>query len=324
MGQFIDFVVEYTESPEELGQRILRNITVNRIRAKKPTIIGITGASSEGKSWTALKIADVVNEELGVDTAEVLDDIVVYTPLEYTRKLDRLLFDKELRKVHTLMIDEGRELIKSKLWYDFVRQAIADVNAMHRQIKPLVVLIVSQDITDILKDVRRTLTFYGQCMRPLSGGVHFTLYRLWKDERDLENVKLRKRKLRGHIIKDGRKVVFTVNKFKVKAPRKEIIEKYEKLSFERKSKIIRGKLETLLKQIEKEIGHQFDKVEQLVTYYSEHPELLNIILERKRNKIRVKKEFKNMHDLTATEVKEFEKRLLERLAEKGLAKVVEG
>ncbi|WP_456477594.1 hypothetical protein [Geoglobus ahangari] len=324
MGQFIDFVVEYTEDPEELGRRILRNITVNRIKAKKPTIIGITGASSEGKSWTALKIADIVNEEFGVDTAEVLDETVVYTPLEYTKKLDRLLFDKELKKVHTLMIDEGRELIKSKLWYDFVRQAIADVNAMHRQIKPLVVLVVSQDIADILRDVRRTLTFYGQCMRPLSGGVHFKLYRLWKDERDLENVKLRKRKLRGHIVKDGRKVVFTVNKFKVKAPRKEIVEKYEKLSFERKSKIIRGKLETLLKQIEKEIGHQFDKVDQLVTYYTEHPELLNIILERKRNKIRVKKEFKNMHDLTATEVKEFEKRLFEKLAEKGLAKVVEG
>ena len=321
MGQFIDFVVEHVDDPAELGHRIIRNITVNRIKAKKPTIIGITGDSAEGKSYTGLAIADIVNQEFGVDTAEVIDDTVVYTPLEYTKKFDRILFDKDLKKVHTFMIDEGRELIKSKLWYDFVRQAIADVNAMHRQIKPLVVIVVSQDIGDVLRDVRKTLTFYGKCMRPLSGNVHFTLYRLWKDERDLENVKLRKRKLRGHLIKDGRKVVFVVNKFRVRLPRKEIVEKYEKLSFERKATIIRNKLEALLKQIEKEIGHQFDKVDQLVTYYTEHPELLNIILERKRNKIRVKKEFKQMHDLTQTEVKEFEKRLLERLAEKGLAKV---
>ena len=321
MGAYSDFQVEWYEDPRELGHEIIKHLTVNRLKAKKPTIFGITGDSGEGKSYTTLALADIVNQEFGVDTAEVLEDFVVYTPLEYTRKVDRLLFDKDLRKVHTIMIDEGRELIKSKLWFDFIRQAISDVNAMHRRIKPLVVFVVSQDVVDILKDVRRTLTFYGKCVRPLYKNTRFTLYRLWKDERDLENPKLRKRKVTGFIIKNGRKIKFTPSHSTIKLPRKEIIEKYEELSFEKKAKIIRQKIETLLKQVEKEIGQQFDKVEQLVNYYTEHPELLNIILERKRNRIKVRKEFKQMHDLTATEVKEFEKRLLEKLAEKGFAKM---
>jgi len=321
MGKFIDFVVEWSDDPELLGHRIIQHITVNRLRAKKPVIIGLTGDSGEGKSYTALKIVDIINEYYGIDTAEHIDDIVVYTPLEYTKKLDRLLFDKSLKRIHTLIIDEGRELIKAKLWYDFVRQAISDVNAMHRQIKPLCVVVVSQDFGDVLKDVRKTMTFYGRCYRPLYGNTNFELYRLWKDESDLENIKLRKRRLRGYIVKNGRRNLFICGRFRVKLPRKEIIEKYEQLSFERKAKIIRQKLETLLKQIEKEIGPGFDKIEQLVNWYAERPELLNMILERKRNKIRVRKEFKQMHDLTTTELKEFERRLLEKLAEKGLARV---
>lgn len=323
MGRFIDFQIQWNEDPEVLGQEIIRHLTVNRLRAKKPTVIFLGGDSGEGKSYTALKIADIVNEYYDVDTAEVLDNFVVYTPLEYTKKLDYLLFNKEAKNIRVLMIDEAREMIKAHLWYSFINQAIADANAMSRRIKPLVVIVVSQFIKDIDPSVRRTLTFYGKCVRPLSGSTIFTLYRIWKDDMDIEHPKMRIRKIRGYIIKNGRYFQFTPDRFRVKLPRKEIIERYEKMNFESKAKIIRQKLELLMKNLEKELGHQFDKVDQLVTYYVEHPELMHLIVERKRNKIKVKKEFKQMHDLTGMEVKEFEKRLLEKLAEKGLAKVVE-
>lgn len=323
MGEFIDFQVEWNEDPAMLGQEIIKHLTVNRLRAKKPTVLFLSGDSGEGKSYTALKIADIINQHYGVDTAEVLDDFVVYTPLEYTKKLDYLLFQQRSKKIRVMIIDEARELIKAHLWYSFINQAIADANAMSRRIKPLVIIVVSQFIKDIDPSVRRTLTFYGKCTRPLTGSTIFTLYRIWKDDMDIERPKMRIRKVRGYIIKNGRYFQFTPDRFRVRLPRKEIIERYEKMNYESKAKIIRQKLEMLMKNLEKELGHQFDKVDQLVTYYVEHPELMNLILERKRNKIKVRKEFKQMHDLTATEVKEFEKRLLEKLAEKGFAKVVE-
>lgn len=318
MGKFTDFVVNYNENPEELGKEIIKSITINRLKAKKPSIIFITGDSGEGKSYTGIEVLEIVNEATGVDTLKYLNDQIIYTPLEYTRKLDKILFDKKLKKVKVILIDEARELVKAKLWHSFINQAIADCNAMSRRIKPLVLIIVSQFVSDIDSDVRRTIMFYGKCARPLKGRTNFTLHRIWKDDRDIERPRLRKRGLKGYIIKDGVYSVFKP-KFTIKLPPKEVINKYEEQNFEAKSKIIRKKLENLMKMLDKEIGHEFDKVKELVDFYIKKPEMLKMIIERKHNKIKVKSKFRAMHDLTPIEVSEFQKLLIQELAKKGMA-----
>lgn len=323
MGKYIDFVVDYNSDPEILGRSIIRNLTCNRLKAKKPCIIFLTGDSGEGKSFSGLKIIDIVCEEFGLNTIDILDDAVVYTPLEYVRKLDNCLFYKknerrDLKDLRVIMIDEAREVIRARLWYTFINQAISDCNAMSRTVKPIVLLVVSQFIKDVDSSVRYTITYYGKCARPLQGRTQFSLERVWKDDYDLDRPKLRKRPVKGYLRNNNAYSLFKP-RFEVALPRKDIIEKYEKQNFESKSKILRKKIETTLMMLEKEIGHEFDKVKALVDYYINNPEQLQLIKDSKYKKFRLKKEFKDMHELTNIEIQEFQQRLLEKLAEKGLA-----
>ncbi|GAG57412.1 unnamed protein product, partial [marine sediment metagenome] len=231
-----------------------------------------------------------------------------------------VLFDKEKKDIKVIMIDEARELVNARLWHSFINRAIADCNAMSRRIKPLVLIIISQFISDIDSDVRKTIMFYGKCARPMKGRTYFTLHRIWKDDRDIEKPKLRKRKLSGYIIRKGIYSIFKPD-FRIKLPEKEVIKKYEDQNFQAKSKIIRKKLENLMKTLDKEIGHEFDKVNTLVDFYLKKPAMLNMVVDRIHNKYKVKKKFKEMHDLTPIEVKEFQSQLVQKLAEKGLAEI---
>jgi len=247
-----DFVVKYCEN---LGEEIIKHITVNRIERNKPSILAITGESGEGKSYTALRIAEIINNHYGLDTAEYVDDIVVFTPLEYKEKIENILFNPDLKDLRVLIIDEARELIKSKLWYDFIVQAIADICNIHRRIKPLVLIVVSQFWQDIVKDVRRSVTFYGKCFRPLYGNhVYLRMYRVVKSDANLENPRMYKRYLRGFIVKDGRYQFVTVKQFKIRKPSNAVIEEYEKLSYMKKEEIIDIKMRKLMERIEKDLG----------------------------------------------------------------------
>lgn len=99
--------------------------------------------------------------------------------------MDYVLHDKKAKKLKVLMIDEAREVVPAKLWYHFINQAIADVNALSRTVKPICRIMVVQFIKDVDQATRRTVQYYFKCIRPLSGNVLFYPYRLWKDDRDL-------------------------------------------------------------------------------------------------------------------------------------------
>lgn len=325
MGKFLDFIIDYDEDPKKMGMQILQNITINRLEAHKPCIIFLSGDSGEGKSYAGLKILDAVNQYYSIDTLETLDDSVIYIPTQYLTKLDSCLFWKDrnrpdLKNLRVLMIDEAREVVKARLWQSFLNQAIADCNAMSRSVKEVVFIVISQFIKDIDSAVRATLTFYAECQRPLSGPTQLKLERVWKNTYDLERPRLCKRPIVGYIDYGDRRSLFRPQ-FEVHKPPKEIYKKYDQNTFEAKSKILRKKIEVTLKRLQKEIGHEFDKVQELVKHYIEHPEQLNVIRDPKYKKFRLRKTFRDMHDITNIEVVEFEKILLEKMAEKKMINV---
>lgn len=324
MGKYLDFIIDYNEDPELMGIQILQNITINRLKAHKPCIIFVSGDSGEGKSYAGLKILDVVNKYYGIDTLSTLDDSVIYIPTEYLTKLDNCLFYKknkrmDLKNLRVLMIDEAREVVKARLWHTFLNQAIADCNAMSRSVKEIVLLVVSQFIKDIDSAVRYTLTFYAECERPLTGSTRLRLERVWKNTYDLERPKLCKRPLVGYIDYGKSRSKF-YPWFEVHKPPRELYEKYDKNTFAAKSKILRKRIEETLKRLQKDIGHEFDKVEELVKYYIKNPEQMKLIRDPKYKKFRLRKEFKEMHDITNIEVTEFQKRLFEKMKDEGMMK----
>jgi len=100
-------------------------------------------------------------------------------------------------------------------------------------------------------------------------------------------------------------------------PDRKIWNKYDEASYNAKSVILRIRIEETLKKMEKQLNI-FDKVQSLVDFYIKNPDQLTLIIDPRYKRFRLRKQFKDMHDITNTETVEFEKRLQKALMEKGL------
>jgi len=323
---FCDFAVRYDpdkDTPEDLTKKILYSIWIKPIKGKKPRVVFVGGDSGEGKSYTVLRLQEILLEMQGLKLIDYLKDINVITPLEYTQKFDNLIHDKNLKKINIIAMHEAREVVKAKLWHGFLAQAISDVNAMSRSIKRFLTFIVSQFIRDITTDIRYTLNYYCIVRRPLSKRARLYINVMWKDDRDLEKPKLRKRKLSGYLIdKQNRYRRFVPQYLEVARPSKEVRELFDTIDTEAKRFIIRQKLDRLAREIKADIGEKSNKVSNMVTWYIKHTENIPLIGKQRRGNWRVSRQFKEMHELNEGEVKLFEKSLNDKLKEAG--KIGEG
>lgn len=310
---YIDFIVNLDKKPDtDIGKAVIKRITTKRLEAKKPSIIFLAGDSGEGKSMTALRLL-----EEGQDSVD-LENQIIYTPYEYPKKVKNILFNREYRHLKYLVFMESRELVKAKMWYTVINQAISDVNALSRSVRPLCFLVVSQDISDVEKEVRKTLNYYGFCIRPQQDKTRFYLYKIWKSRYNIDNPKMTLRKLNGIIIKNKEVDKLEIQKFIMNLPSKEIKDAFEKLDFQAKAEIIMKKLTILEQALEKELP-KLTKLEQLVEVVVREASALSWILTRTRSgKIKVKEDFKKIYGLTSEELKEFEKLLIGKLREVGM------
>lgn len=325
MGIYFDFKVKYdpeTDQPEDLTKRVLYSLIIRRIKARKPVVMFLSGDSGEGKSFSALRLQELLLEmQGGLSLNDYLNHINVYTPLQYPKKIDALLFDKDLKKINILCVHEARELIKAKKWHTFLSQAISDVNAMSRSVKRLCFIIISQFIRDITTDVRYTLNYYVKVSRPIGKRARLYISIMWKDDRDLEKPKLRRRRLRGYIIDNkGRQRIYEPEYLELSKPDKDVITEFEKQDFEAKAKIIRHKVDKLIQEMSVELEVENRKVDAMLTWYIDNKEHLNTIAKRYKGKWKLKPEVKIMHDLTDIEAKEFQDKLNQKLKDEGMIK----
>lgn len=319
---FCDFAIKYDpdkDTSEDIAKKIIYAIIVKRLKAHKPAICFIAGDSGEGKSYSGIRLQQLILEAQGIDIKDYFNEINVYTPLEYSQKIDKLLFDPSLKKVNVICMHEAREVIKAKLWHSFVTQSVADINAMSRQIKRLCIIIISQFIRDITNDVRYTLNYYMKVRRPKGKRARLYIYVMWKDDRDLEKPKLRKRKLSGYLVyPNGRWQRFVPQYLELSKPDKELIDIFEKNDSEAKTGIIRDKLARLLKEMELDIGKQSKKVSALVEFHLKNIDSLDTIGKRWKGKWIIRKEVKDMYGLNESEVNKFQSLLNEGLKNRGV------
>lgn len=316
---FTDFVIQWDNDPVVITKRVLKSIILNRLALKKPAVMFVSGDSGEGKSYSCLRLQELLLDIEGLTLKDYLHDINVYTPIEYPKKLDGLLYDKRLRKIKILCVHEAREVVKAKNWHSFLNQAISDVNAMSRAVKRLCFMIVSQFIRDISTDIRYTLNFYIKVHRPMSRGAkaRLQIYILWKDDRDIENPKLRKRRLSGYIVMpNGKYRRWTPKYLELSLPNKEIADKFDEADTNAKTTIIKKKMNKLMKELAADMDVKDDKLNLMVDYYLTNIEALNLVGKTTYGKFKVNKNFSTMHDLTDFEVKEFQLRITNKLKEK--------
>jgi len=325
-----DFIVKYdpeNDKPEELTKRILYSLIIRRLQYKKPAIMFISGDSGEGKSYTALSLQRILLELQGLDLKDCINDINVYTPLQYAEKLQALIDKKgkdweRLKPVNIICMHEAREIIKAKQWHSFLATSVADINATVRSVKRLCIMIVSQFIRDITTDIRYTLNFYFKVWRPMGGNrrARVYLYLMWKDDRDIEHPGLKKRKISGLVVyPSGKRRRYSPEYLELKPPDREIAKIFDEEDYKSKYKIIKHKMQKLLKEMMADADIFDDKTKNMIDYYINNPEEISRIGKRnKRGVWKLNPEVRKMHGLTKIQEEEFNKKLLDKL--KGLEK----
>ena len=322
---FVDFVVKFDpkkDTPEDLTERVLYSLYVRRLKFNKPAITFIGGDSGEGKSISALALMYIIYKLQNQDPRKFLEISNIYTPLQFPEKIEKHLYDKQYKKANILIMHEAREIIKSKDWRSFLSTAVSDINAEMRSIKRMAVFILSQFIRDITSDMRYTLNYYIKVRRPMGGNkrARLNISVMWKDDRDLEKPKLKKRGITGVLVyPNNTRRYFTPKYLELRKPPKDIIEEFEKQDLESKKNIIKGKIDRLIKEmkIELEVGN--DKIKNMIEWYTSNPESLFLIGKKNtRGNWKIKKQIKDMHDMTDSELKLFEDMLNDKLTKKGL------
>lgn len=288
---------------------------LERNRCKKNTLVVHTGLSSEGKSTASLNIVDKILEKNGYNFLDYMDDIIVYTPFEFPQKFNNILYEERLKNIPFLVVDDARFVISAKKWQSFLNQAISEVLSVSRAKKALTIFFNTQFLKDLDKDIRLLLNFWGECTRPLHQPTKVKYTTFYHDTRDPENIKVRKRKMKGLLVlADGRRIVDMPSNFIFSKLRPELLHLYEKKSFEAKGTLIKKRTEAMLEEMKKELGLS-NRIDALVEFYSkpERAEELTLFFDYKYRKVRVKEEAYNILGLTSEEAQEFQRRVESKL-----------
>ena len=83
----MDFQVSLKEDSKPSHQ-ILSHLFKNRLNDKKPCIVFLGGQSGEGKSFSALKLSEIVFPEETDDEDTFISKQIIYNPLQYKEKLE--------------------------------------------------------------------------------------------------------------------------------------------------------------------------------------------------------------------------------------------
>lgn len=322
-----DFAITLQKLPGEskddlvirITKEILKVLTLHRIKGNKPCIIFIEGKSGEGKTVASVKLIEVIRGFVEQQLNETLDieKQYVYTPFEYPDKLEWILKSPEAKDKHVLVFGEARNLVKAKTWFSVINQSIGDINAMSRGIKPLIFIVISQNIKDIEKDTRFTIDYQVKCSRVIGQNSKIRWYRVFMTD-NIENPRLRKRRVTGTIILDGKSYKITLKTITVTMPNKELMEQVDSLDREHKLKIIMKKLDKMRKVLRKELPRG-TRLEEIADNIIKEQGALNLVIRRgKGGTMKVRREIQKVYDFSEQDFRDFEKILREKLQNRGV------
>lgn len=290
--------------PQKLGEEFVRHLVESRFRQKKNTFIAIVGGPGEGKSYTALRLAEIIQPDFDVKTQ------VVYYPHQF---LD-IINNASKRGIKVLVLDEAQVTIPAKLWYSFTNLAISFVTTTFRQLKSLALIIVTPNINWVEKTIREIINFYGVVARKENTPVYLKLYSVGFNYYDLKDQHPYLQKIR--FIWNGK--VYTLKQLKVGMPSEKIINEYEEMSREFKKKLIETQLEDVLTKIEKKVKIENKNLEEIANKLLGNEKLLTDFVRKTKRGFKLKKiDVKNLFNLTDTETNKLEKILIEKMKELG-------
>lgn len=317
---YADFIIRYdpaSEPKEVLGERILQHLILYRLKHKFPVVMLIQGDSGHGKSYTAVRIQEILLKLQGMEIRDYLHDINIYLPTQYMEKARALFFDnKRLKKVNLICMHEARDVIKARDWQSLLASTVADTMNQIRAVKPVAFLICTQFIKDITKEMRWSLNFIFDCRRHKSShsNVNVRIRKTWKNMKDLENPRLEHGKIKGYIVlPNGKYRLFVPDYLVIKKIAPDIGEMFDKEDRESKAGILNKKIDTMIKQMKLEVDDEHVKINSMVDFYSKDYDRLLLVAKKTRGKWKVHDQVCEMHDLSKNELRIFQTKLNDQI-----------
>lgn len=313
-----DFNVDISGG-KSFGEEFVKNVYLNRVRAKKPVNTFLGGWSGEGKTWAVCRKAEILADEQGLDKNIIAEKCMIYTPFEYASKYKWILNKRKSGKYNILVMMEARELVNAKDWQTIINRIISDTNALSRAIKRIMLFVISQDIGDVDKGVRKTINYYGECRRPYDGA---TRIKFWKLRRGgfIENPRLYQRQFTGLSRNNNEYETIKVNTLIMKKPSKDFRNLVDEIDLQKKKEILFPKLEELDRKLKRSLPKS-TKLERIAEIISKEHKLTSLVVSRnKAGVIKLKKYIPQIYSLTKKETKELEKLIYDKLRNKGIIK----
>jgi hypothetical protein len=253
----------------------------------------IVGDSGEGKSYTALKFAEIVEPKFDPSMQ------VVYSPEQF---LNIIKYATEEKKIKCIVLDEAHVTIPARLWLSFSNLALGLVTTTFRRLRSLCVFVVAPDISYVEKMIRDSCNFYAICERRVRKNdqyVFVKFYRLIRNRFDLERTKTHLKYIDIYYAPEDR--VISIDTLRVSLPSEHIIQTYEECSFKFKKMLLERKLLELKKMIDRKLDIILS-VEEAIEALQKSEELREaLIMYDKKGNAKLKKAALNYFKLTDVE-----------------------
>ncbi len=305
-----DFIVKWQGNIQDTTMEIFDHLFYRRIKAKKPCVILITGASGEGKSNTGLHLTDGMFKLRDLDFADYVKQAVVGGIEDFGPKTKAILNDKEMKQCFALIIDEAAATVNSKDWASLTNRAVNFINNMSRAIKPLMIIIIAQSLKQVDSQTRQSVNYYMPVTRSFGNPARAKIYKFYVNERDIEKPRLQKKLVRGYISHDGKREFIELNNIQFPKVRQEVWDLYKTDMLDSKNKLLEAEFDKLAKHLlDKNEDKYKERIQNLTKFLWSNKYILSNFAKFTRNKWGLNEEFVKGFQVTDLEKKEIEKQL---------------
>jgi hypothetical protein len=157
-----------TVESKALNELIHKMFYAKFVKANKPCHVFFSGKSGEGKSYMALKVAEIISNELkiDIDAKHLCAYHIIYDFDDFEKVAKHVFFSNCELPVMILM--EGSVLAHARQFMSKRNIMIGRIMSLSRTIRPIIFLICSQHWNDLDVYLRRRIDFFVPVMRYVS------------------------------------------------------------------------------------------------------------------------------------------------------------
>lgn len=265
-------IKNYTGNEKEIFQAIIDKLWLSRIRSGMPVMIAVVGKSSSGKSVFTLVTQEEIYHQLQLPILEsFVDPCTLIKPSDYAPKMDNLLFNKDMKDLFTVQLDEAKFLIATDDWQQFKNKATRTITATSRAIKPMLFFLLAQRRSDIEARTRQALDYYVEVIRRPGEKPYAMIFEVYEDKRKFNDPDFKTRPIMVCLqYKDGRTETI-VPRIHFSMPTDPIWNKYKSIEMPTKTSEIKSLLEQMQREESKLRGETDIKVKKFVEHMLSNP-----------------------------------------------------